>query len=66
MRAAIQATALPRNVFRKPQANHRNSASSAGIGFSKTQAARTELRNLPTSRLSRSLSPDKDFAAPST
>src|SRR6478735_350124 len=30
------------------------------------QAARTELRNLPTSRLSRSLSPDNDFAAPST
>src|ERR1700731_2071105 len=27
------------------------------------QAARTELRNLPTSRLSRLLSPDSDFAA---
>src|ERR1700681_4308726 len=29
-------------------------------------AARTELRNLPTSRLSRLLSPDSDFAAAST
>ena len=31
-----------------------------------SQAARTELRNLPTSRLSRLLSPDSDFAAVST
>src|SRR3981081_3433829 len=29
-------------------------------------AARTELRNLPTSRLSRLLSPDSDFAAENT
>ena len=34
-------------------------------GFA-SQAARTELRNLPTSRLSRLLSPDSDFAAVST
>src|ERR1700730_18296028 len=33
---------------------------------SAAQAARTELRNLPTSRLSRLLSPESDFAAVST
>src|SRR6266487_1388757 len=56
--AALTAPQLPPAVP-KPQA-------ASTFAKAAAQAARTELRNLPTSRLSRSLSPESDFAAPST
>src|SRR3954471_7572875 len=61
----------PRRILLPLPSQHEGGADDRAVAASAfaiamAQAARTELRNLPTSRLSRSLSPDNDFAAPST